>query len=360
MSDLDTQICEQRPTARFTAIMLLAIFASCYVSNCWELGMAFGQDNPALSATTVLVPSEDIEAQSQGSQTPDTSGIDLQSSALAEPSVFLDDGSPDGNSSGKRAHWFELPTSLLDSKDSAYANNKTLAGRLLSDQMNFYSAESLTLLGGGLIVGGAMANSSVDSEIHRRFQSSVRSANSDDWFESLHSSKELGNGKYTLPVMAGAWAIGKIFPDSHFAGTAGTWGERSLRGILVGAPPLLALQQLTGGSRPTEISEGSEWHPFTDNNGISGHAFMGSLPFITAAKMSDSKGLKAIYYAASTVVPLSRVNDNAHYPSQVALGWWLAFLAASAVDATDNPNSRWKFHPYSTGAGSGVLAEYKY
>ncbi len=57
------------------------------------------------------------------------------------------------------------------------------------DQKNFYSAESLTLLGGGLIVGGAMANSSIDDGIHRHFQSSVRGATSDDWFESLHASK---------------------------------------------------------------------------------------------------------------------------------------------------------------------------
>ncbi|MEO8268777.1 MAG: hypothetical protein ABI557_03590, partial [Aureliella sp.] len=245
---------------------------------------------PAFSNSNEVVPSE--------LQLPEPSALDSQDSVLSEPIVFLDDETLVGSSGTKKAHWFELPTSRSFSKDVASAN-KTLAGRLLSDQMNFYSAESMTLLGGGLIVGGAMANSSVDNEIHRRFQSSVRSANSDDWFESLHSSKELGNGKYTLPVMAGAWAIGEIFPESQFAGTAGTWGERSLRGILVGAPPLLALQQLTGGSRPTEISEGSEWHPFTDNNGISGHAFMGSLPFITAAKMSDSKGLKAIYYAAS-------------------------------------------------------------
>ncbi len=73
------------------------------------------------------------------------------------------------------------------------------------DQKNFYSAESLTLLGGGLIVGGAMANSSIDDGIHRHFQSSVRGATSDDWFESLHASKELGNGMYTLPVFATAW-----------------------------------------------------------------------------------------------------------------------------------------------------------
>lgn len=236
----------------------------------------------------------------------------------------------------------------------------TITQRILLDHQNYYSPESLTILGAGLVVGGAMANSSIDNEIHRRFQSSVRSANSDDWFESLHSSKEVGNGKYTLPVFAASWAVGELYPDSPMAKTTGTWGERSLRGILVGAPPLLALQQLTGGSRPTETSEGPEWHPLTDNNGISGHSFMGSLPFITAAKMTESRSLKATYYAASTIVPLSRMNDNAHYPSQVALGWWMAFLAASAVDATDHPDSQWRWYPYSTGDSSGILAEFKY
>lgn len=78
-------------------------------------------------------------------------------------------------------------------------------------------------------------------------------------------------------------------------------------------------------SRPEEITQGSQWHALRDNNGISGHAFMGSLPFITAAKMTQSPASKALWYAGSTIAPLSRVNDGAHYSSQVALGWWLAF-----------------------------------
>lgn len=256
--------------------------------------------------------------------------------------------------------WLEFSSEHPSSDDVPLASDRSIIACLLSDQQNYYSAETLTLLGAGLVVGGTMANTSFDPNIHRHFQSSIRSANSDEWFESLHSSKELGNGIYTLPVMAGAWGIGQLLPESRLAGSAGTWGERSLRGVIVGAPPLLLMQQLTGGSRPTETSEGSEWQPYRDNNGISGHAFMGSIPFITAAKMSKSKGLKAMYYGASALVPLSRVNDNAHYPSQVALGWWMAYLAASAVDSTDTPNSRWKFYPYSAGEGSGMLAEFRF
>lgn len=250
---------------------------------------------------------------------------------------------------------------FLFKQDRLFGEEKlSIVQRVLSDHRNYYSSESLTMLGAGVVIGGAMANSSIDNEIYRRFQSSVRSANSDEWFENLHASKELGNGKFTMPVFAGSWLMGKLLPDSPIAEKTGRWGERSLRGILVGAPPLLVMQQLTGGSRPTETSEGPEWHPFQDNNGISGHAFMGSLPFITAAKMTESRSLKATYYAASSVVPLSRMNDSAHYPSQVALGWWMAFLAASAVDASDHPDSRWRLYPYSTGDGSGILAEFKY
>ncbi len=249
----------------------------------------------------------------------------------------------------------EVSAGLADEK-----SNDSLLDRLLQDQKNYYSAESLSLLCGGLIVGASMANTSIDESIHRHFQSSIRNANSDDWFESLHASKELGNGKYTLPIFAGAWALGKLAPDNRFVENTGTWGERSMRGFLVGAPPLVLMQHLTGGSRPGETNESSEWHPLRDNNGISGHSFMGALPFITAAKMTERRGLKTLYYAASTIEPLSRMNDNAHYPSQVVLGWWMAYLAASAVDATDNPNAKWRFYPFSTGTNSGVLAEYKY
>ena len=314
-----------------------------------------------LPAQVVLKPLIDSSAESTEQHDPPT--LAMLQPIMNQPEAAAETESAEGFS------FFE-PPSELDMMASSPVfpepsipvgrEGLNLAERIFADHQNFYSPESLTMLGAGLLVGGTMANSSIDNEIHRRFQSSVRSANSDEWFESLHSSKELGNGKYTLPIFAGSWAVGKLFPDSPLAETTGMWGERSIRGFLVGAPPLLVLQQLTGGSRPTETSEGPEWHPLADNNGISGHSFMGSLPFITAAKMTESRSLRFTYYAASTIAPLSRMNDNAHYPSQVALGWWMAYLAASAVEATDHPDSRWKFYPFSSGDRSGILAEFKF
>jgi hypothetical protein len=90
----------------------------------------------------------------------------------------------------------------------------------------------------------------------------------------------------------------------------------------------------TGASRPSE-DVGSQWHFFNDNNGVSGHAFVGAVPFLAAADMVESPLLKGTLYVCSTFVGFSRMTDDAHYPSQVFLGWYLAWASARAVDATE-------------------------
>ncbi|WP_236621989.1 phosphatase PAP2 family protein [Novipirellula maiorica] len=240
-------------------------------------------------------------------------------------------------------------------------DRNTLWQRIQSDHRSYYDLPSLKLLTDGFLIGAAVANTQLDQEIQDHFQTSVRGATSDDWFEGLHASKELGNGRYTLPIFATAWAAGAYFDKSSVLVTTGRWGERSMRSFLVGAPPLILAQRFTGGSRPDEKERGSRWLPFQDNNGVSGHAFMSSLPFINAAKMTNRPILKATYYAGSLLGPLSRVNDDDHYPSQVALGWWMAFVAATAIDQTEMAGGNMQFYPYMAAHSSiGGMFEYRY
>ncbi len=241
---------------------------------------------------------------------------------------------------------------------SIRTDSPSLWKRLGSDQLNFYSADSIVFLGVVLASGAAMANTQADEQVQSHFQSSVRGATSDEWFEFLHANKELGNGLYSLPLMGAAWATGEVFEGVPWCDFAGHWGERSIRGFLVGAPPLVLLQRITGGSRPHETDEKSEWHPLRDNNGVSGHAFVSSLPFITAAKMSKEPWQKCIWYTASTVGPLSRINDNAHYTSQVGMGWALAFLSASAVEQSETGDRSWKLVSESPVGDSGMSLQY--
>lgn len=235
-----------------------------------------------------------------------------------------------------------------------------LLSNVASDHRNLYSGDSLLLLGSGFAVGSILANTSMDGAIQRHLQTSVLGAESDEWYHSFHASKELGNGLYTLPVFAGAWLSAEVLPESEFAAKVGCWGERSLRGFAVGAPPVIGLQLLTGGSRPGESLHGSYWKPFDDNNSVSGHSFMGALPFITAAKLSETRTEKLVWYSASLLAPLSRVNDNDHYPSQVALGWWMAYLAASAVDSTHGGEHPWSVSPYVSRDTTGILGEMRF
>jgi hypothetical protein len=86
----------------------------------------------------------------------------------------------------------------------------------------------------------------------------------------------------------------------------------------------------TGGDRPTEGD--SKWGAFNNFHGVSGHAYFSAVPFITAAKMSENPYQKAIFYGLSTFTGIGRINDDKHYFSQSALGWYIAYLSCAVVE----------------------------
>jgi hypothetical protein len=255
----------------------------------------------------------------------------------------------------------EFERFLFQTRDGQRTTTRpALWRRIVSDHRNYYDAQSFRLLAGGFVIGAAFANTQLDGEIQDHFQTSVRGATSDEWSEFLHGDKALGNGNFTLPVFAAAWAAGEIFDESPMLLTTGRWGERSIRSFLVGAPSVMLAQRLTGGSRPGEKDRHSRWLPFQDNNGVSGHSFMAALPFINAAKMTENRWLKAGFYGGSLLGPLSRINDDDHYPSQAALGWLMAYAAASAIDRSAQADRCIQFAPYATSNGLGGMLELQY
>ncbi len=228
-----------------------------------------------------------------------------------------------------------------------------------SDHAEFYSFRGLYGLAGGLGAAAAMANTGFDEHFVRdAYLDSVILAPSDEFYEKLHQPKFLGDGYYTIPAFAITALAEPLIANVPFGSETAEWGQRSLRTILVGGPPMLGLQLLTGGGRPDETDESSEWQPFKDNNGVSGHSFMGAIPFLSAAKMTDNLWAKGGLYAASTLPGISRINDDAHYFSQAFLGWWLAYLAESAVDRSHRPNAKYRLFAYPNPGGIGLGLEY--
>jgi len=126
-----------------------------------------------------------------------------------------------------------------------------------------------------------------------------------------------------------------------------------MRGLIVGATPLLSLQYLIGSSRPS-AGTGSQWEPFKSSHGVSGHAFVGAVPLWTAAQMTDCCALEAGFYTAGTLAGWSRIHTDAHYFSQVLLGWWLAGLSVSAVNHTELGKHDWYVMPTLDDGGTGI------
>jgi hypothetical protein len=201
---------------------------------------------------------------------------------------------------------------------------------VFDDYRNYYSGENMGRLAIGFGVAGLVANTPTDKEIQDWYNESLKSSRTDDISGIV---KEFGNYMIAVPVYFGVAFIGEFTKDNKLGAVSGEWGRKSLRAVLVGEPPMLFAQRVLGSSRPKE--DYSRWHPFKDNNGVSGHSFIGAIPFLTAAGMTHNPYLRSIFYLGSTLTGLSRINDNDHYFSQAALGWWMGYLAVKSVEKTE-------------------------
>ena len=191
----------------------------------------------------------------------------------------------------------------------------------VSDLRNFYSSDNLPLFATFLGVGATMANTTMDQHLLDTLQDNITFYRSDEYREFVGEFKFMGDGYSLLPLYAGSALLGKhLLGDYPVASHVGEWGERSFRAILIGTPPLLLSQRVIGASRPGETGEGSEWQFWADDNGVSGHSFMGAVPFLTAANMAERRTEKFFWITCSTLPALSRITENGHYPSQALLG----------------------------------------
>ena len=233
--------------------------------------------------------------------------------------------------------------------------------RIFADYGNLYNRNNVKNFGVVLLGAGVMANTKIDANFQNWYDGHVRSGFSKELGEV---SKIFGEGKYFIPiVVTSAFSCRFLqeqrrMPECQF----GDFTDRTMRGYFVGAPTLLVAQLALGGDRPRDEG-GSYWRPFRQDHGVSGHAFMGAVPFITAAQMTDKPCVKGLFYAASTLCAWSRVDEDAHYLSQAVLGWYLAYLSVRAVSRTEGGKvlpQGLTFFPVSGGDSVGIGVHYQY
>jgi len=227
-----------------------------------------------------------------------------------------------------------------------------------SDYANFYGESNLRSLTLAFSVGAVWANSSWDQNVQNWYQRKCRNSNTDE-ISTLF--KFWGEGYNLVPISVLAASMQLLPSESDLLRSFATWGKKNSRAYLTGAPFLLLMQRVTGGSRPSEADGSSQWDFFADENGVSGHAFIGAIPFLTMAEMNSHN--KILYWTSallSTLPALSRINDDKHYFSQAFLGWFIAKQAVEAVSDTDKEEAKLTFIPVMKGGELGVMLAFQW
>ena len=203
---------------------------------------------------------------------------------------------------------------------------------VVADYRYHYSTEKLLQLGVAVGVSGIMANTNIDSSFHENFQLDIRSDRSNTLSADFTMIGDASQMIVSVPLYLGVMLLGNSASETSAGPWLGTWATRSLRSLLIGAPQQYVLTNLLGSGRPTEGD--SSWDLFNGDgdNAVSGHAFYGAVPFLTAAGLTENTFAKYSLYALSVFPGLARLNDEKHYLSQVFLGWSLAYMAVDSVE----------------------------
>ncbi|RKZ12022.1 hypothetical protein DRQ32_04605 [bacterium] len=207
----------------------------------------------------------------------------------------------------------------------------TATGRRLYTRRNF-----IKLLG-ATAGASVITYSGLDEALHELHRDQVRGTGSN---RIAHVAKGFGETEIT------AFPVIYILADWALPGTAvGRWGRQCFTATATGLPVLWSWQRALGASRPSDDKEwGPRYRPFNDENSVSGHCFLGAIPFLVAAHEMGHPIAAWSMRALSPLTGWSRLNDERHYLSQVLLGYLLALEATRAADlspaVTALPTSR--------------------
>lgn len=251
---------------------------------------------------------------------------------------------------------------VLAVEEAATSKPASLSSIISDDYSSYFSHDRLLRMGIAFGLGGIAANTNIDMNIRNGYQDRVRTAKTNIWSNNndnifSFNAKFFGEGKYMIPVALLAASVNYIDTDTPI----GSWGANTSRAFIVGLPPMWAMQIATGASRPGETPQGSVWRPFKDDNGVSGHSFVGTVPFLTIAAMNaDNPYIKYPAYLASAAAGWSRINDDKHFFSQVVLGWYMAYEAVDTVFENNHQKKGITLAPMVGIDGFGLIASGKW
>ena len=176
--------------------------------------------------------------------------------------------------------------------------------------------------------------------------------------------KPFGDGKYTLPTLAGLYCYGHFFQS-----------ERARRTALIGLESFVftgilteTIKRTSHKHRPrSEDLEGVRWDgPRFSNANLSfpsGHTSSAfAVATVVASEYGDNAFVPPLMYGAATLCAFSRINDNAHWASDVIMGAAIGHFVAKEIIVLHGGKTDKKFSllPVATDGRPGLSILYRF
>ena len=203
----------------------------------------------------------------------------------------------------------------------------------------------------GFAAAGIGAAASLDSTVKGHVQAN-RTAGEDNFFKQYQN---LGS-TWSFGIIGAFEAWGEADGDTTAKNTA----MDALTASIIG-PGLIgtSVKYAVGRERPSTTSRTFEFRPFSGNQSFpSGHAAQAFSVATAIAENYPSWWVQTLCYGGAGLVGYARIEQNAHYTSDVVAGSLLGWAVARAVVHRHQgaPNRRkLSWSPYASGNGTGVV-----
>lgn len=163
---------------------------------------------------------------------------------------------------------------------------------------------------------------------------------------------QLGD-QYSFGVIAAFYAVGKFGNNPRERSVA----RDSLMASIIAAGIITpSLKASVGRNRPFQSDSPYEFNAFGGGHSFpSGHTTQAFAIASTIAEHYDSKWVKVSAYGVASLVGLSRIEQNAHFPSDVVAGALIGTYVGRKVSRlNEGRRSDWEWQPYVGVEGVGL------
>ncbi|MCK4645328.1 MAG: phosphatase PAP2 family protein [Candidatus Aminicenantes bacterium] len=188
-----------------------------------------------------------------------------------------------------------------------------------------------TLLKFSAIVGAGLLLYALDGDIHRWSQDN-QSPLSEDFFKFI---THFGDGYVLLGLMTALYASGEVFHRNSLRKTA----LLSLESWLTAGVIVRGIKIVSGRARPWTGESSHSFHPLSlrsrFNSFPSGHASSAFAVATVIAEQSEKAYIDILAYSIASLVAVSRVHIDKHWPSDILIGSAIGYFVAEKICSLD-------------------------